>query len=113
MELKTDTGVWGAWVFFTGKEKKSTQHTIVFNSGGQKKKKIRYDTCKPKERELRTKIIKINMFARAMLFTVNMPAFTITMPSLSIYTLSELKLARKHPNIQLGGQKPAINQTCN
>lgn len=37
MELKTDTGVWGAWVFFTGKEKKSMQQTIVFNSGGEKK----------------------------------------------------------------------------
>lgn len=37
MELKTDTGVWGASVFFTQKE--SVQQPIVyFNSGGGKKR---------------------------------------------------------------------------
>lgn len=37
MELKTDIRVWGVWVFFTGKEKKSVQQTIVyFNPGGGK-----------------------------------------------------------------------------
>lgn len=79
------------------------QTAVCFNSGEEKN--IRYDSSKPKENsENITKVSKVHV-CEGRVIHCNTLTSKITMPSLSICTLSELKSARKQPQCPTRGAK--------